>query len=488
MKTSRMLACVATMTTLAAVGTPIRASDDARGIQPWPENPLYWQYKGEPVVLIGGSDDDNLFQWQAENLGPHLDLLRRAGGNYVRNTMSDRQDRGFELYPFARRPDGTYDLERWNDEYWQRFDQFLQWTAARDIIVQIEVWDRFDYSREHWLPHPYNPKNNVNYTYEESGFAPEYPQHPGENLQPFFFTTPAQRNNTVVLRYQQRFVDRMLSHSLKYHHVLYCMNNETKGEEEWSRYWAEYIKAKAREAGRRIYLTEMWDDWDITAERHRRTFDHPERYDFVDVSQNNHNSGEQHWRNALWVRRYLSAAPRPINTVKTYGADGNRFGHTDQDGLERFFRHLLAGFASVRFHRPDSGLGLNAKARAAIVAARRVESHVRWWDLTPSPEVLTNGAGGQVYVATAPDGGRVLYFPKGGSADLPAPAGQYEISWVGVGLGERSGVLDADQAGIALAAPGPEHWIAIVRRNERERRRSDTWRPAARPADRPASP
>ena len=33
-------------------------------------------------------------------------------------------------------------------------------TARRGIIVQIEVWDRFDYSRDNWEPHPYNPKNN----------------------------------------------------------------------------------------------------------------------------------------------------------------------------------------------------------------------------------------------------------------------------------------------------------------------------------------
>ncbi|MCZ7636357.1 MAG: hypothetical protein M5U12_10165 [Verrucomicrobia bacterium] len=28
-------------------------------IQPWPANPRYWQFRGEPVLLVGGSDDDN---------------------------------------------------------------------------------------------------------------------------------------------------------------------------------------------------------------------------------------------------------------------------------------------------------------------------------------------------------------------------------------------------------------------------------------------
>ena len=31
-------------------------------IRPWTENPYYWQYKGEPVLLLGATDNDNLFQ------------------------------------------------------------------------------------------------------------------------------------------------------------------------------------------------------------------------------------------------------------------------------------------------------------------------------------------------------------------------------------------------------------------------------------------
>ena len=100
-------------------------------------------------MLLGASSDDNLFQWPAEMLIPHLDSMKRVGANYVRNTMSDRLDRGFELYPFVRLDNGKYDLDKLNDEYYDRFEFFLQEADKRDIIVQIEVWDRFDYSRNH---------------------------------------------------------------------------------------------------------------------------------------------------------------------------------------------------------------------------------------------------------------------------------------------------------------------------------------------------
>ncbi len=49
-------------------------------IQPWPDNPRYWQFKGQPVLLLGGSQDDNLFQ--LPHLQEHLDEMAAAGANY----------------------------------------------------------------------------------------------------------------------------------------------------------------------------------------------------------------------------------------------------------------------------------------------------------------------------------------------------------------------------------------------------------------------
>ncbi|PQP32909.1 hypothetical protein C6A36_02005, partial [Desulfobacteraceae bacterium SEEP-SAG10] len=188
---------------------PVKAVATEPALQPWAENPSYWSYRDKPVLLLGGSDDDNLFQWPEKELLAQLDRLTNAGGNVIRNTMSDRYDKGFGAYPFQQLKDGKYNLNQWNEEYWTRFERLLRETVKREIIVQIEIWNRFDYadrggSGDRWLIHPYNPKNNVNYTYEQSGFAKRYPEHPGANKQPFFFTTPNQQNNRVVLQYQEQ--------------------------------------------------------------------------------------------------------------------------------------------------------------------------------------------------------------------------------------------------------------------------------------------
>ncbi|HNQ89139.1 MAG TPA: hypothetical protein PKM73_11035 [Verrucomicrobiota bacterium] len=444
---------------------PVPAANPKAGadrIQPWPTNPRYWQYKGQPVLLLGGSKDDNLFQ--LPELKDHLDEIRAAGGNYIRNTMSDRIDKGFEVYPFKRLPDGKYDLGQWNEEYWQRFENLLRWTAERDIIVQIEVWDRFDYSTKNWEPHPYNPKNNVNYTYAESGFAEHYPDHPGQNKQPFFFTTPAQRNNTVVLKFQQRFVEKMLSFTLRHDHVLYCMDNETSAEEAWGAYWAGFIRQHAGQAGKQVCLTEMWDAWDLKANEHKRTFDHPERYDFCDVSQNNQKKGQEHWDNFQWVRQRIAAQPRPLNTTKTYGADGGRFG-SNRDGLERFWRHVVGGVASARFHRPDSGLGLSQPAANAIRAARKLESRIKLWDVEPANALLSDREENEAYLAARPGQAYALYFTDGGTIglDLKNATGRFDVRWIDISSGEWGKRESINGGGLVpVTAPGKGHWVAAI--------------------------
>jgi len=435
-------------------------------IQPYSKNPRYWQYHGKPVLLLGGSSDDNLFQ--IPTLREELDKIKRIGANYIRNTMSDRLDKGFEVHPFKRLSNGKYDLDKWNDEYWRRFENMLRWTAERRIFVQIEVWDRFDYTdsrgADNWQRSPYNPKNNINYTYKESGFRPRYPEHPGANKQPFFFTTPLQRNNRVVLKYQQRFVDKLLSHALKYDHVLYCIDNETSGEEAWAAYWARYLRKRASEAGKRICITEMWDDWNIKTAQHRRTIDHPELYDFIDVSQNNHMKGQVHWDNFQWVRRRISRKPRPINTVKTYGADTGRFGNSE-NGLRRWWRHLIGGAASCRFHRPPSGLGISPPAANSIRAARLAESLVKFWDVEPALELLSDRKPDEAYLAASPGRAYVLYFTNGGSVglDLGGHAGPFTLRWINVKAakwGPRSSVSGGRV--VKINAPGAGHWVAVL--------------------------
>lgn len=431
-------------------------------IAPYAEDPRFWSYAGTPVLLLGGSREDNLFQ--IEGLAGHLDTLAAAGGNYIRNTMSSR-DAG-NLWPFFRLPDGRYDLDRFNEEYFNRLDTLLRLTAERDIIVQVEIWDRFDYARDPWLENPFRPSNNINYDSTESRMSNFYPRHPGRNDNPFFRTVPSLDNNALILTFQQSLVRRILQSTLAYDHVLYCMDNETSAHPDWGAYWARFIKAEAQKQDKAVYCTEMWDAWDLQNEQHQNTLDHPELYDFADISQNNHNKGQEHWDNLHWVRAYTAASPRPLNHVKIYGADTGRYG-TDRDGIERFWRSLLGGAASIRFHRPASGLGLRPEVQSCLRSARMLAGRFDFCRAQPDVEsrLLTDRAPNEAYLSFIADETYALYFPDGGAVqlDLRPIEGSMKIHWLHV-LESRWLELEMIKAGdwITLEAPGEGHWVALV--------------------------
>jgi hypothetical protein len=96
-------------------------------IHPSLKFPRYWHFRGRPVLLLGGSVTDSLFQLPPEQLIPHLDEMVEVGANVVRCTMSDRSEGA--LRACLPNKDGLYDLARMNPAYWERLAGFLRATC-----------------------------------------------------------------------------------------------------------------------------------------------------------------------------------------------------------------------------------------------------------------------------------------------------------------------------------------------------------------------
>ncbi len=479
-----------TVVVIALCHSAISAADNknADRIKPYTENPHYWQYKGKPVLLLGGSKTDHIFL--ADKLKEHLDEMVQVGANYVRCTMSQRE--GLDLKPHKRLPDGKFDLDQWNEEYWQRFQNMLKWTAERNIFVQIEVWDRFDYAGQNWESGPWNPKNNINYTYEQTGFAKKY--HNGQlynDEHPFFHTIEGtkhyQKKYDLIRHHQERFVDKMLSYSLPYGHILYCMNNETSSEVGWGQYWIKFIQAKAAEKGVTVWATDMFDD-SFMGENAKHTaiiFNDVEHYMFADISQvNSRNYDQRHWERLLWLLRQIDKHPRPTNHTKIYGSGYKSFGTGGpEDGIERFWRNIFGGSASARFHRPDSGNGLGDLAKGSIKAARILESQMKLWDITPRMDLLSDRESNEAYLVAKAGESYAVYFPNGGSVglDLSEAPGTLNITWISVAMGITTrtsgvggwtgyGLMDTTIQGggvVKLSAPYKGGWVvAIVKKSK----------------------
>jgi len=430
-------------------------------------HPQYWEYNGEPVMLLGGSDEDNLFQLQA--LEEQLDLLASAGGNYVRNTMSSRDSGNVWAFQMDQKT-GKYDLRVWNPEYWKRFQKLLELTDERGIIVQVELWATFDFYRDNWDRNPFNPLNNVNYTTERTKLPVEVKTHPTMCENPFFWSVPSHQNNMPLLEYQQRFVDKLLSYSLEFDNILYCIDNETSVTSQWGKFWAEYIKKIATEQGRKIHVTEMWDPWDLDHISHRESFDYPETYSFVDISQNNHQRGENQWTNGLRqiLRLEKNGCLRPVNNVKTYGNEMGRHGGGTHNGIQSFIRNTLFGSAAVRFHRPPSGLGLGDTAQAVIRGMRMATDRIDFFKAVPNNDLLGQREENEAYCRAVPGQDYLVYFPDQGEVklDLGGSGKGMQVDRLEILNGEWTHVdTEVSDASMMLQSKG-NHTIFIIQQNQ----------------------
>ncbi len=467
-------------------------------IQPYAGNPAYWQYRNEPLLLLGGTSDHNLFQHTYPRLDKELDRMVENGGNYVRCVMSSREPGN--IYPFYQDPETElFDLEQWNDEYWERFDYFLRATHERDIIVQVEIWASYDfYTRAShvrdgltaWDRNPFNPRNNNNYTEGQSGLTSVFQSNGYQLINPFFNTTlPLHKPfdfevRPMVLRFQQRFVDKLLSVSLQYDHVLYCIDNETNADPQWPLYWSQYIRQKAAEQGITIEVTEMWDTFDPTGGAVEgaavqspathffvlrsgvsNTLYDAENYSFMDISNHNAQTGETHYLTGLyiWEKARESGNIRPVNNVKIYGAGDGGWAGSARDALERFWRNIFAGAASVRFHRPPYGLGISDMAIAHIRSMRMLEESADIFSSRPSNHLLGDRDENEAFCLASDPGEYLLFFPSGGSVRLNARPGSYSIRWLDI---ENSEWLEQEIIDLPgpVSTPGQGFWAVRVTR------------------------
>jgi hypothetical protein len=216
--------------------------------------------------------------------------------------------------------------------------------------------------------------------------------------------------------------------SLRYDHVLYCISNETSDSREWSHYWARFIRKHAAVQGCSIEVTEMWDAWDLHADMHRRTFDYPDLFSFVDVSQNSHQQGRTQWDNLQWVRQRVADPPRPVNSVKMYGG---KHGGGPDEGQHKLWRNILGGAASARYHRPGGGIGLNHITEAHLRAMNMLLTELDIFTLEPAQQRLDSPDEDAAYLA-ASDNQFVFYFPRGETVRVNLPPGRYHLRWLNV--------------------------------------------------------
>lgn len=480
----------------------------AAQIKPYSRNPSYWEYHGKLLLLIGGSDRDNIFQWAHDGtkLTDHLDLLRTCGGNYIRCTMSSREytREGYRWdvlpYPFAK-VDGKYDLRQWDDVYWSKLRTFLHETKKRDIVVQLEIWDRWNEcgdsrkARFGWYDSPWNPNNNVTYDWSDSPLL-----KPGRTDFYNAFHYAAVKKDPVLLPLQQRFVAKVIDEVIDNgnDHVLFQVDNESGiGDDtlEPDPYWACFVRQYAKSKGvddifvcssRRFhrptpYKATTFQDWDNPEVR--VPIVNP-AFNFSDISQNNGTSGQTQYDNLLWYRsRVLEHGARPINHVKCYhfnwpiGDDfsRDRTSPTDAEAGAKFWRAVFAGAASIRFHRHTptrpgglrEGFGLAPEGQRHLRSMREFVDAVHVFSMNPRNDLLSERVENEAYCLAEPGRQYAVFFTGDGDGrvriELAPSEGPVQLRWLDIAAsrwGQKTAV--SRRGDYMLKTPGSGHWVAVL--------------------------
>lgn len=197
-------------------------------IQLHPENPHYFLYKGKTLALITSAEHYGAVLNLDFDYYTYLKTLAEDGMNYTRiftGTYFEIEGESFGIQNNTLAPKRTsiitpwsivinsqsgewkYDLESWNEAYFQRLHDFMATAAEQDIIVEVTLFSSI-YRDEHWDICPQNPANNINMTGDLNR----------RNAQTL--------NNGDLLSYQVSFVRKMVQELNTYDNFFFEIQNE----------------------------------------------------------------------------------------------------------------------------------------------------------------------------------------------------------------------------------------------------------------------
>jgi len=210
---------------------PVHAQQSGeRPIQLHPENPHYFLYRGKAVALVTsaghyGAVIDGEFDYHkylAALDAAGMNYTRVFGGSYVeepgksfgirRNNLAP--EAGKFVAPWARSDLAGYagggnkfDLAKWNPEYFSRLHDFLGEAARLGIVVEIGLFSS-QYGEMQWNLSPFRRENNVNGT------------------DPIDWKNVNTLENSNILRYQEKYVRKLVQEANAYPNVMFEIANE----------------------------------------------------------------------------------------------------------------------------------------------------------------------------------------------------------------------------------------------------------------------
>jgi hypothetical protein len=205
----------------------------------YPDNNHYFFYKHKPLVLVTSDHHYGAVIDRDFDYLKYLEYLDHNGMNLTRiypGAMFEPPDKylpgnplgplpGRQLLPWAKsgqpganpflakpgQPSYKYDLDKWNQEYFNRLNNFVELARKKDIIVEIPFFNGM-----------YNDCWSLMAMYHENNI-----QNIGgyENGECGLFTSTDVRNRDVI-KYQKAYIKKITTELNKYGNVIYDICDE----------------------------------------------------------------------------------------------------------------------------------------------------------------------------------------------------------------------------------------------------------------------
>lgn len=195
-----------------------------------PENPHYFEYKGEPTLLITSAEHYGAVLNLDFDYKTYLKTLHDEGMNYTRiftgsyveipgsfgienNTLAPATGR--YIAPWKRTDESgkfegenKFDLNQWDKAYFKRLKKFIKVADKYDIIVEVTFFSS-TYQDTYYERNPFHPENNINN-------LPEGADRKKIN------TT----QNGKVMVYQKNMVEKIVSELNHFDNIFFEIQNE----------------------------------------------------------------------------------------------------------------------------------------------------------------------------------------------------------------------------------------------------------------------
>ena len=217
---------------------PKRIEYQAQGpIQLHPENPHYFLYKGKPMALITSAEHYGAVLNLDFDYKTYLKSMSEDGMNYTRifSGVYFENEGDFSISNNTLAPKKSsvctpwaivisdlsgkvkYDLNSWNDAYFERLKDFMATAASYDIIVEVTLFSSI-YQDATWDIVPQNPANSINIDLDLSRFE-------AQTL-----------NNGALWGFQEKFVRKMVYELNTFDNFFFEVQNEPWSDHTWSVY------------------------------------------------------------------------------------------------------------------------------------------------------------------------------------------------------------------------------------------------------------